>query len=119
MKTEYITLKEASLNNNCPECYSTDGMILSFKQQRLSSKLLVKTKSNIIECINCSKCENQIFPGQWTTDIERVYNYHKKTIPHKSGSLHFTGLFYFLVFLFLIIASGVYLYLVKPELIGL
>jgi hypothetical protein len=111
VKTEYITLKETTLTNNCPECYSTDGMILSFKQQKLKSKLLVKTKSNIIESINCNKCETQIYPGQWTLDIERVYNYHKKTIDHKSGSLHFTRLFYTLMLLITVIIVISYLFL--------
>jgi hypothetical protein len=111
VKTEYITLKETTLTNNCPECYSTDGMILSFKQQKLKSKLLVKTKSNIIENINCNKCETQIYPGQWTIDIERVYNYHKKTIGHKSGSLHFTKLFYILLLIMIAIAVFIYIYL--------
>lgn len=119
MKTEYIILKETTLNNNCPECYSTDGMILSFKQQRLKSKLLVKTKSNIIESINCSKCENEIFPGQWTIDIERVYDYHKKTINNESGSMRFTGLFYILLLLIILTALGGFIYLYRPDFLGL
>lgn len=119
MKTEYIILKETTLNNNCPECYSTDGMILSFKQQRLKSKLLVKTKSNIIESINCSKCENEIFPGQWTIDIERVYDYHKKTINSESGSMRFTGLFYILLLLITLMALGGFIYLYRPDFLGL
>lgn len=117
MKTEYIILKETTLNNNCPECYSTDGMVLSFKQQRLKSKLLVKTKSNVVESINCNKCENQIFPGQWTTDIERVYDYHKKTITRQTGSLRFTKLFYILMLLAIGIAAFAYIYLYRPDLL--
>ncbi len=109
MKTEYITLKEAALTNNCPECYSTDGMVLSFKQQRIKNKLLTKTKGTIIESINCSKCKTQIFPGQWTTDIERVYNYHKKTITHISGSLRFSTLFYVVLFALILIPIVIYL----------
>ncbi|WP_074406998.1 MULTISPECIES: hypothetical protein [Aquimarina] len=119
MKTEYIILKETTLNNNCPECYSTDGMVLSFKQQRLKSKFLVKTKSNVVESINCNKCENQIFPGQWTTDIERVYDYHKKTITRQSGSLRFTKLFYILTLLAIAIAAFLYIYLYRPDLLGI
>ncbi|WP_062056818.1 hypothetical protein [Aquimarina longa] len=120
MKSEYIILKEAALTNNCPECYSTDGMVLSFKQQRLKSKFLIKTKGTIIESINCSKCENQIFPGQWTTDIERVYDYHKKTITcNTSGSLYFTALFYILLLIVLVIATGAYIYFYQPALFNL
>ncbi len=119
MKTEYIILKEATLNNNCPECYSTNGMVLSFMQKRLKSKLLVKTKGNVVERINCNTCENQIFPGQWTQDIERVYQYHKKTIDTKPSSIRFTGLFYMLIFLVLLLVGAGYIYVYQPNLLGL
>ncbi len=119
MKTEYIILKEAALNNNCPECYSTNGMILSFKQKKQRSKLLVKTKGNVIESINCNTCENQIYPGQWTQDIERVYEYHKKTITSIPSSIRFTKLFYFLFLVLVLVAGAGYLYLNHPDLIGL
>ncbi|MDY8135015.1 hypothetical protein [Aquimarina sp. 2201CG5-10] len=119
MKTEYIILKEATLNNNCPECYSTESIKLSFKQRRLTSKLVIKTKGTIIESMNCAKCENQIFPGQWTKDIERVYEYHKKTITPKSSSIRFTGLFYSLIALIILFIGIGYLYLNHPELLGI
>ncbi|MBQ4819765.1 hypothetical protein [Aquimarina sp. MMG016] len=119
MKTEYIVLKETTLTNNCPECYSNDGMLLSFKQEKRKSKLMVRTKSNVIESIVCGKCESKIFPGIWTPDIERVYDYHRKTITPKSGSMQFTGLSYALILLTLLIITGGYLYLKHPEIIGL
>ncbi|WP_025742744.1 hypothetical protein [Aquimarina pacifica] len=119
MKTEYITLKETTLTNNCPECYSTDGMVLSFKQQMTTSKFLIKTKSNVVENIFCTKCENEIFPGQWTLDIERVYNYHKKTIPRKKGSIQFTKPFYFVTFILLAILIAIGVYLFDPTIFGL
>ncbi len=119
METEYIILKEATLNNNCPECYSKDGMVLSFKQKRIKSKLLVKTNGNIIESIECNKCENKIFPGQWTIDIERVYDYHRKTITRNSPSIRFTSLFYILLFLVLIFTVFGYIYISNPNLLGL
>ncbi len=119
MKTEYIILKEATLTNNCPECYSTDGMTLAFKQEKLRSKLLIKTNKNVIESIHCGKCETQIFAGQWTKDIERVYEYHKKTISSKPSSIRFTGLFYVLLFLLLLLVSLGYTYLYHPNILGL
>ncbi|WP_299218937.1 hypothetical protein [uncultured Aquimarina sp.] len=116
MKTEYILLKEAVLNNNCPECYSTESLLLSFKQKRQLSKLFIKTKGEIIESMDCKKCETVIFPGRWTDDIERVYNYHKKTINSKPSGIRFTGLFYFLILLALIIGAALYAFLNYPEL---
>jgi len=118
VKTEYIVLKETKLTNNCPECYSNDGMTLSFKQEKERSKFLIRTKKNILEHIECSKCENIIYPGQWTMDIERVYDYHKKTIKTTSGSLKFTSLFYIILVTFLIIIIFVYIYLMHPEVLG-
>ncbi|AXT62215.1 hypothetical protein D1816_18230 [Aquimarina sp. AD10] len=119
MKTEYITLKETTLTNNCPECYSTDGMVLSFKQQKLKTKFLIKTKKHIIDHIECTKCENQIYPGQWTLDIERVYEYHKKTITSIPSSTKFTGLFYSLLIIVLLIVGLGYTYLYHPDILGI
>ena len=33
MAKKFFTLKEVKLNNNCPECYSNNGLQLTFKQQ--------------------------------------------------------------------------------------
>ncbi|GAA4116025.1 hypothetical protein GCM10022393_16460 [Aquimarina addita] len=112
MKTEYILLKEAILTNNCPECYSKDGLTLSFKQEKLHSKLMTKTKREIIEHMNCKTCETTIFPGRWTDDIERTYAYHKKTIAPEPSSIKFTGIFYIILLVTLLIftAGGFYLY---------
>ncbi|WP_405209251.1 hypothetical protein [Aquimarina sp. LLG6339-5] len=116
MKTEYIVLKETVLNNNCPECYSTESLLLSFKQKKSFSKLFVKTKKEVIESMDCKKCETTIFPGRWTDDIERVYNYHKKTINLKPSGIKFTGLFYLIVTLVIIIGVGLGIFLLRPEL---
>lgn len=32
MDKKWITVKEVSLNNNCPECFSKDHLELTFKQ---------------------------------------------------------------------------------------
>ena len=119
MKKEFIILKETKLTNNCPECYSTDGMVLTFKQEKLFSRFLVRTKSNVIDSIQCQKCESAIFPGIWTDDIERVYSYHKKTITPKSASIKPRGLFYVLTAVILMVATGGYIYLKHPEILGL
>ncbi len=115
MKTEYIILKEAPLTNNCPECYTTDGLNLSFKQQKIYTKLLIKTKGQILEQMYCKKCETDIFPGRYTDDIERVYNYHKKTITPHPASVQFRGIFYVLVGVLFLIAGIVIVYLFYPE----
>lgn len=118
MKTEYINLKEASLNNNCPECYSTDGMILSFKQKRIKSRFWVKTKSEIVDSLHCTKCENEIFPGQWTLDIERVHSYHKKMISNAESTFSFTPLFYVVSILAFLVLAALYTFIFHQEFIN-
>lgn len=119
MTKEYIILKETKLTNNCPECYSKDGMVLTFKQEKQQSKLFIKTKSTVIDHIQCQKCETTIFPGIWTEDIERVYSYHKKTISPQSSSIKFKGLFYGLLIVVLLLITATYIYINQPELLGL
>jgi len=119
VKTEYIVLKETTLTNNCPECYSKDSLQLSFKQQKQFSKLFITTKKDIIECLDCKKCETTIYPGRWTDDIERVYNYHKKTIQKTPSGTRFTVLFYLLVFFVVIVLGMLYIYLYNPEILGI
>ncbi|MGY3792145.1 hypothetical protein [uncultured Aquimarina sp.] len=105
MKTEYIILKNAILNNNCPECYATKSLQLSFKQKKVLSKLYIKTEKDVIESMDCQKCDTTIYPGRWTDDIERVYEYHKKTISVASSGIRFTKLFYTILFLLILIVS--------------
>lgn len=116
MKTEYIILKETVLNNNCPECYSKESLLLSFKQRRQFSKFFSKTKGEIIESMDCKKCETTIFPGRWTDDIERVYNYHKKTINSLPSGIRFTGSFYLIILIIIILSAALYLFLYHPEI---
>ena len=33
MEGSYFTVKEVDLNNHCPECYSNEGLQLTFKQK--------------------------------------------------------------------------------------
>jgi len=116
VKVEYILLKEAILNNNCPECYAKESLLLSFKQKKLLSKFYVKTKGEVIEHMECKKCETTIFPGRWTDDIERVYNYHKKTIDIQPTRIRFKGIFYLITVLVVIAIIVLYLFLNHPEI---
>jgi len=119
VKTEYIKLKETILNNNCPECYSQESLQLTFIQERAFSKFSVKVKKGITSTICCTKCHSEIYPGIWTDDIERVYNYHKKTVHPKPASFRITKLFYtILITLILLIAIGL-VYVYRPELFSI
>ena len=88
MKTQqFFTLKEVQLNNNCPECYSNEGLELTFKQ-RLVENLFYKaiTQDTIYE-MHCNTCDTDIFPVRWTDDIEQVVDYQKRAVTPKSKSL--------------------------------
>ena len=68
--SKFFTLKEARLSNNCPECYSNDGLEITFKQ-KLTENLFCKTiTKDIIHELKCFNCNTTIFPIRWTDDIE-------------------------------------------------
>ncbi|WP_040280477.1 hypothetical protein [Psychroserpens damuponensis] len=84
---QYFTLKEVQLNNNCPECYSNNGLQLTFKQQFKENKLYKAiTKETFIE-MHCNTCKTDIFPGRWTDEIDRVVDYQKRAAIPKPKSL--------------------------------
>ena len=77
MKTTH-TIHTARLNNNCPTCYATDGLELTFTQQKNENKFFEKAEKEISSNLYCHTCSNTIFPVNWTEDIERVHEYHTK-----------------------------------------
>ncbi len=92
MKTVYTFLKEAPLRTNCPECYTKDGLLLSFHQKRIESKLYDRITNTIEERLECGICETKIYPVQWTDDIERMYEYHLKTVAIQNTTFRLTTL---------------------------
>lgn len=88
MKTQnYFTLKEVQLNNNCPECYSSDGLELTFKQKFVENIFYKAITENAKYEIHCKTCTTDIFPIRWTNDIEQVVAYQKRAVPPKPKSL--------------------------------
>lgn len=86
MKEDFITVKQAQLNNHCPECYSTDGLILTFSQ-KFKETVFYKALTNYSRVtLDCNVCQTQIFPVSWTDDIERVVAYHKKAFVPKEAT---------------------------------
>ena len=80
MKAEYRVIKTASLNNHCPECYSTEGLKLSFSQRFIENAFYKSLTNTTSFDLQCTVCETEIFPVNWTEDIERVVDYHKKAM---------------------------------------
>lgn len=110
-KEKLEVIKEAALQNNCPECFNKE-LTLTFYQKHRYSSLFHKTTAEITNQINCNKCGSSIYPAKWTDDIERIFDYYQKMITPEKASIKFTNLFYGLLVLFLaLVGLGVYLYL--------
>ena len=82
-----ITIKEVSLNNNCPECYSNNGLQLTFKQKFKETSFYKTVSIETAQEIECKTCDTMIYPISWTDDIERVFNYHQRAFVPKKASV--------------------------------
>jgi len=86
MEEKFITIKEVALINNCPECYNTSGLQLTFKQKFVETKFYKSITKETAHQLECHTCQTSIYPIQWTDDIERVFNYHQKAFTPKKPS---------------------------------
>lgn len=83
---EFVTIKNAKLNNHCPECYSTEGLQLTFSQRFVETKLYKSLTNEVRKILSCANCETIIFPVNWTPDIERVVEYQQKAFTPKAST---------------------------------
>ncbi|WP_370477698.1 hypothetical protein [Tamlana flava] len=88
MPEKFIDSKEVILKNNCPQCYSTDGLRLIFKQKIVETNFHKSITSEINQELACKKCNCIIYPVQWTDDIERVVAYQNKVFTPKKASTY-------------------------------
>ena len=86
MDAKYFTLKEVELNNNCPECYSKDGLQLTFKQRFIESSFYKAISKETSYSLFCDVCKTIISPARWTNDIELVFEYQQRASPPKPSS---------------------------------
>src|SRR5690606_25110379 len=86
MEPKYFTLKEVELNNNCPECYSREGLQLTFKQRFVENFFYKAITPETAHSLFCKVCETMIFPARWTDDIDRVFEYQQRATPPKPSS---------------------------------
>ncbi len=99
MSEKLITVKEISLNNNCPECFSKEGLQLTFKQKFIETSFSKSITQDITTEMHCNVCDTAIYPQRWTEDIERIYDYQLKAFSPKKASRKFKKLFWILVVL--------------------
>lgn len=96
MKTTH-TLHTARLNNNCPTCFATDGLELTFSQDKKENKFYERAVKEINSKMYCHTCKNDIFPVNWTEDIERVFEYNRKLAEPMSTVIKLKPLLYILI----------------------
>lgn len=107
MKETEHTIHTAKLKNNCPECYSTDGLVLSFTQKEKENLWFRKVDKDIKGVINCTTCKTRIFPVRWDEHIERVYEYYQKLVEPKSSRTHFKPRFWVVLTTGILLILGV------------
>jgi uncharacterized protein with PIN domain len=97
METKLYLLHTAKVNNNCPECYSTEGLEFTFSQEEVENKLYRKANGEIVESLQCKKCQQVIYPVNWTEDIEQVYKYNRKLVKPMASGFRLKRLAYILI----------------------
>ncbi len=95
-KERYELLREAPLNNNCPECFN-QNLTLRFSQRHLQGKLYHRTCREVRQELQCNTCKTVLYPVQWSEDIERSVAYYEKAVEPARAGIRFTILFYVLL----------------------
>ena len=117
MAEKFITIKEVALKNNCPECYSNDGLHLTFKQKFIESNFYKSITKETKHILNCKTCNTIIYPVSWNDDIERVVNYHQRGFVPKKASLKLNKKAWLLIGITIVIlVTGVVLFFFKENL---
>lgn len=104
----------AQLKNNCPTCYGNDGLEFTFTQSEKDNLFFKKPSSKIEESLYCHNCKTNIYPVNWTEDIERVYDYNKKLAEISRHHLKVKPLFYILIIVAIIVIAALVYILLDP-----
>ena len=106
MPHNLLKIKEVNLKNNCPICYSTDGLYLTFKQKVVDTKFYKSITSKINNELACKNCNSIVYPEQWTDDIDRVVDYQNKAFTPKKTSTSLKKLSWIVIIIIAIIVSA-------------
>lgn len=110
MEIKKHLLHHARIHNNCPECFSAEGLEFKFYQLENETRWYRKASRNIEEVLLCHNCNHTIYPVNWNDDIERVYAYHKKLAIPRSPGYKLKPLAYLIILIDLMV-MGVVIYL--------
>ena len=111
-----VTIKQANMTNNCPECFNQD-LTLSFFQKHRYGKLSHRTTNEVTHQLVCNTCGSTIYPVKWTDDIERTFEYYQKMVVPEKSSLRFTSLFWIMLLVMIsVVGAGVYLLIARDTI---
>ena len=110
MNDQFITIKEVTLNNNCPECYNTNGLQLTFKQKYIETRFYKSITQETAHQLECKTCESIIYPVRWTDDIDRVFDYQKRAATPKAVSFKLKPLAWILIIADVLILTTILLF---------
>ncbi|WGK66133.1 hypothetical protein [Croceiramulus getboli] len=116
MAKEKITIHEAPLKTNCPECFTQEGLHLAFVTEEEKTRLIYRSKGELSSVMRCQKCENTIYPERWTDDIERLYEYHRKLAGSPRAFFRMRPLAILLIVGILFAGIAAALFFQRPEL---
>ncbi|NMH86992.1 hypothetical protein [Flavivirga algicola] len=116
MSEKLVTIKEVVLKNNCPECYSNEGLRLTFKQKIIDTRFYKSITSQISHEIACKVCHTIIYPVKWTDDIEQVFEYQKRAFVPKKPLTYLKKASWFAIILASIIVLVIILLAIYPNL---
>ena len=106
MAKKFITAKKIGINNNCPECYSTD-LEMTFKQKVVENAVYKKIYSDYTFEIYCLSCKSSIYPISWNDAFERVINYQKRAFTPIKSMFKLKQLGWVILIGSLILVSGI------------
>ncbi len=112
MKKKTHTLHTARLKNNCPTCFGPDGLEFTFSQEEKETAFFRQPEKEIKSRLYCHTCHNEIYPVNWTEDIERVFDYNKKIAETYRKYLKVKPLFYILTVVAIVLAAAVVYFLI-------
>jgi hypothetical protein len=112
MEEKFFTVKEIILNNRCPECYSNEGLKLTFKQKFVENSFYRAISNDIKHTLFCHTCNTEIFPVSWTNEIERIYEYQYRALIPKSATIKLKKITWIILILAIlsIIVLNIYLF---------
>lgn len=105
MEDKNFTISTHKLSNHCPECYSGDGMLLTFRQGFKETPFYKAITKAISFDIHCQTCDSKIYPIRWTDDLEQVVAYHQRGLKPKPPSLKLKKLTWVLLIIAIILIA--------------